>query len=76
MQKSSEHSFVYMLKVTPTHGRSRAELLTLDLLETVTICRSCLDYVPVYNTILTEGVGIKRLIEQTRSSNKPKFAQN
>jgi hypothetical protein len=50
--------------------------LTLDFLEIVPICRRPLDYVPVYNMILAEGVGIfnvirRKPVEQTHSSNSP-----
>lgn len=74
LRKSSEHSFVYLL--TPTHRRSWTDLLTLDLLEMVTNLRSCLDYVSVYNMIVTEGVDIFnvirwKLIEPTHSTNTP-----
>lgn len=62
------------------HGRHSTDLLTLGLLETVTNFRSCLDYVPVYSMMPTEGVGIFnvmfsaikwKLIEQTSPINSP-----
>lgn len=80
LQRFSEQGFDYFLTVTPRHGRRSTDLLTLGLLETVTSFRSCLDYVPVYSMMLTEGVGIFslifnpikwKLIEQTSPTNSP-----
>lgn len=62
LQRSSEQGFVYFLTVTPTHGRSLMDLLTLGLLEMVIIFRSCFDHVPVYSMILSKGVGIFNVI--------------